>query len=70
MTLNQTEFAKLSKLAKQAQKLIKRSERLEVGSGSRGLGSLRAFFLPSGAIHDDSSVEAVAEIHRRKNRRG
>jgi len=51
MTLNQTEFAKLSKLAKQAQKLIKRSERLEVGSGSRGLGSLRAFFLPSGAIH-------------------
>jgi len=51
MTLNQTEFAKLSKSAKESQKLIKRSERLEVGSGSRGLGSLRAFFLPSGAIH-------------------
>ena len=51
MTLNQNEFSKLSKIAKQNQKLIKRSERLEVGSGSRGLGSLRAYFLPSGAIH-------------------
>ena len=31
-------------------KTIKRSEQLDVGAGTRGLGSLRTFFLPTGAV--------------------
>ena len=50
MALHQNQFKKLSELARSQQKIIKRSERLEVGSGSHGLGSLRAYFMPSGAI--------------------
>jgi len=50
MTLHQTQFKKLKELAKSQNKIIKRSERLEVGSGSHGLGSLRVYFMPSGAI--------------------
>ena len=50
MALHQTQFKKLKELAKSQNKIIKRSERLEVGSGSYGLGSLRVYFMPSGAI--------------------
>jgi len=50
MALHQAQFKKLKELAKSQNKIIKRSERLEVGAGSHGLGSLRVYFMPSGAI--------------------
>ena len=50
MALHQSQFKSLRELAKSQNKIIKRSERLEVGSGSHGLGSLRVYFMPSGAI--------------------
>ena len=50
-TLKQSEFTTFSAKAQESGRTIKRSERLEVGGGSRGLGSLRVFFLPSGGIY-------------------
>jgi len=50
VSLTQSEISKLTTKAVETGKTIKRSEQLDVGAGSRGLGSLRTFFLPTGAV--------------------
>jgi len=50
MSITHSTIKHLSKVAKLTSKQQKRSERLEVGSGSKGIGSMKIICLPSGSI--------------------